>query len=45
MGRCRYLTSVSAFGIFVCIFQVDSVFGIDISKYCDIRFGILAGPL
>ena len=34
--RCRYLMSVSVFGIFVGIFYVGSVFGIGILKYRDI---------
>jgi len=34
--RCRYLTSVSVFSIFVGIFYVGSVFGIGILKYRDI---------
>ena len=36
MGRCRYLKSVSFFGIF----KVRSVFRIGISKYRDIGIGI-----
>jgi len=38
--RCRYLRSVSVFGIFVGIFYVSSVFGIGILKYRDIGIGI-----
>ena len=39
--RCRYLRSISVFGIFVGIFYVgNSVFGIGILKYRDIGIGI-----
>jgi len=41
MGRCRYLTSVSVFGIFSSRFGIRYRY-FKISRY---RFGISAGPL
>jgi hypothetical protein len=40
MSRCWLLNSVSVSGIFLGFFQVGSVFGIGISLYRGIGFGI-----
>ena len=48
MGRCRYLTSVSVFGIFVGIFLKSVRYSVSVFQNIAISvryFGFSAGPL